>query len=630
MICERHGKQLEYFCLHHGNHCCRTCKVKSHSDDDCECLHVCDVYDRLQLDMEEKIQDLVQLRDRSQRIVDGSYQRKLFYRVNNEEKHLDQFYTDMKAKFKETRLKIKAFTPEELSETLRDKLQSLFGEQLPTQLDRNDRPQDMQQQLKDATLLIRNANRLMYSLPNYIEIAVDQRFVKLLTYSDDPIVIIGRPKNRTQISTDDEMDIVYELNGDDSNRSRRKKPDSQNGPIYESGKEHLSTRLVSRKDTLDSTTADDGQGEISAHDEVLKWYNNAPVFSRAASRTKLNNTRSPNKYERQIEVAKKKRSMPPLPRTPETVRTVRERIANKNSSRSMPDNVLTNNPVKKLFLSHVKSSKFKIKERVQLDGCEDAIVLKDSVILSLGNKLQKLDRKTLKLSVEMKLTNCSTLCAIMDSHTQVAVIQLRKCITVLDTQFGLSVVYKIKIRQGYLDFCHIGNTEEGPRHPSYLFAAIYKGFPKLQVNCVDVVQAKVTHRPGRPPVFDAKAIEVMLPGGRPSLISGLGGFPDRHIVLGTGDAVICINESGKLVWKTAVPREVSGILCTKSYIYACLQDEKKVVIFNKCGFVTDEDVIPNLNIIPCKISANWDIMLLKDFKTKTWMSIIFKHGLFIV
>lgn len=633
-MCDLHGKRLEYYCLHHGVDCCRKCKIKLHEIQPCECLHVRDVYDRLQLEMEEKIQELIKLRDRSQRILDGSYQRSLLYRVNDEETHLDKFYKDMKKKFKETKMKIKAFTADELSGHSREQLNTLISKSVPEKFSRSDRPQEMQHQLKHAKKQIHNANALLYSLPNYIEVNVDPHFMKLLTYNNDPIVIRGRPKYMTQVSTDEEMegiddDEVYENEDDTEQITLGTKTLKKNADRSHKASNEQSSKSAPERN-LNSLEDDEGH-----RTGVIKWHNNMPAFSVSASGTRpaaisLKNERLPNKYEKQIMEAKKRLAMPPISRTPEAVRNIRERINAKKTSRSMPDDVLTDKPVKKLFLKHSKSSKFKVKERFQLQGCEDAIVLKDSMVLSLGDKVQKLDRKTMKLAVEMKLANCSTLCAITDTPAQVAVIQLQKCITVLDTQFGLSVVYKIKIKQDYVDFCHIGNTDDGPRHPSYLFAAIYKGFPNQPVKCVDVVQAKHTRRPGRPPVFDIKTTELDMSGFKPNIIYGIGGFNDGHFVLGTGEAVVCVSEAGKLVWKTPVSREVSGILCTKSYIYACLQEEKKVVIFNRAGFVTDENVIPNLDIIPCKVSANWDIMLLKDFRTKAWVSIVFKHGLFIV
>lgn len=639
-MCDIHGKKLEYFCLNHDSYCCRKCKITLHELQPCECLHVRDVYDRLQLEMEEKIQDFVQLRDRSQRILDGSYQRNLLYRVEDEEKHLEKFYKDMKKKFKETKMKIKAFTAEELSEHLRGQLHALIDKHVPVKFHKIDRPEDMLCQLKNVKKQIHSANALLYSLPNYIEIAVDTQFMKLLTYNNDPIVIKGRPKYMTWVSSDDETDAADELaeifENDDHAQAEdgqiHGKPKQNGGRVIKAGKEVFTKSAPVKKFGYLADGSESGP-----HSGVLKWHNNAPAFSVSASGPKqpLTNTkkeRPPNKYEKQIEAVKNRMRMPPISRTPEVVRNIRERFQNKKTSRSVPDDVLTDRPVKKLFLKHEKSSKFKVKERFQLDGCEDAIVLRDCIVLSLGDKLQKRDRKTLKLGIEMKLTNCSTFCAISGAPTHVAVIQLQKCITVLDTQFGISVIYKIKFKQDYLDFCHIGTTDDGPHHPSYVFAAIYKGHPNQPVNCVDIIQAKPTHRPGRPPMFDIKAQELVIDaaGYRPKVIHGIGGFPDRHVVLGTGDAVVCVNEAGKLVWKTPVPREVSGVLCTKSYVYACLQDEKKIVTFNKGGFVTEEDVIPNLDIIPCKVSANWDIMLVKDFKTKAWVSVIFKQGLFIV
>lgn len=645
-MCDIHGKKLQYFCLHHEKYCCQRCKHKDHELHPCECLHVRDVYDRLQLEMEEHIQDLVRLRDRGKRIIDGSYQRNLLYRVNDEEIHLDRFYKDMKKKLKETKMKIKAFTADELSEHLRGQLHMFVTKPAPNKFAKNDQPKDMVHQLKNVKRQIHAANSLLYSLPNYIEVTVDPKFMKLLSYNGDPVVIRGRPKfmSYDQVSSDEEYN---DADADEVNLFEF----SESGVNGDAGSEketieekNRRLRTYKARETVRSEPIyidDRDEKGTEKSDEVvngvLKWHNNAPSFTLSGTTTKpaqnsLTGAKRQNKYEKQIAAAKERLKLPPVSLTPQPVKNRRDQIITKLSSKSEPDDVVSDKPIRKLFLRHGKNTKFVVKEKFQLDGCEDALILKDSVILSLIDRVQKRDRKTMKLVVEMKLTNCSSMCAISGSNTQLAVLQLQKCITVLDTLFGLSVMYKIKIQQPYIDLCHVRNTDNGPYHPSYVFAALYKGFSKQPVNCVDIVQAKATHRPGRPPQFDVNAAEVNLTfsGQKIREIHGIGGFSDGHVILGTGDAVVCVNDSGKLVWKTPVPRSVSGILCTKSLIYVCVQDEKKIVTMNKAGFFTEENVIPDLEVIPCRLSANWDTMLVKDFKSKRWASVVFKHGLFLV
>lgn len=647
-MCDIHGKKLEYFCLKHEGYYCRRCKNKDHEVHPCECLHVRDVYDRLQLEMEENIQDLIRLRDRSKRILDGSYQRNLLYRVNDEEIHLDRFYRDMKKKLKETKMKIKAFTADELSELLRQQLHGFMSKPIPVKFTRIDKPKEMVNQLKDVKKQIQAANLLFYSLPNYIEVTVDSKFMKLLTYNGDPVVIRGRPKylSYNQVSSDeeyndanDENDLLFEKESDQMNGNVDNKDD------FDEKNRRLVTFKAKQKDRIPDyyhdvddkgTERTEENSDSLAFSGVLKWQNNAPSFTLTGTTTRpaqnsLKSARLPNKWEKQIAAAKERMKLPPVSLTPQPVKNRRSQIF-QNSSKSVPDDALTDKPMKKLFLRNAKSSKYIIKDKTQLDGCEDALILKESLILSLGNKVQKRDRKGVKLIVEMKLAYCSTMCVIRGSDTQIAVLQLQKCINVLDTLYGLSVLYKIKIQQAYVDFCHIGSTDDGPHHPSYVFAAVYKGYARQPVNCVDIVQARETRRPGRPPVYEilAKELNIAKDGFTITEIYGISGFEDGHIVMGIGDAVICVNESGRLVWRRPVPRSVSGVLCTKSLIYVCVQDEKRVVTFNKGGFVTDENVITDIGLIPCKLSANWDTLLVKDFKTKKWALILFKHGLFII
>ncbi|KAH3859387.1 hypothetical protein DPMN_102107 [Dreissena polymorpha] len=639
-MCDIHGKKLEYFCIQHETYCCRKCKAQTHDQHPCECMHVRDVYDRLHHEMEEHIQDVIRLRDRSQRILDGSYQRSLLYRVSDEETHLDKFYKDMKKKFKETKLKIKAFTSEDLSEESRGQLHGFIGKSVPQKFGKNDRPVDMMRQMKQVNKQVKLANMLLYSLPNYIEVEVDSKFMNLLTYSGDPINIRGRPKYMTQVSSDEE-EFAFSDDGIETNHQLNEEDFEVNEntaklikKTFKSKQAMTSSKSAPAREYVDGLDDDDDVAQTG----VLKWQNNIPAFKPVSTSTsggkppglaeseKLG--KRENKYEKEIAAAKQRLKFPPISRTPEPIKNIRRQFENRKSVRSMPEKeTIKENVVQKLFL---KNTKFKVKKRFKLDGCEDALVLKDCILLSLGEKVQKRDQTTLQLGVEMKLAQCSSMCAISGSATQVAVLQLRKCITVIDTQFGLLVVYKIKIHQDYIDICHVGNSDEGPQHPSYLFAAVYKGIAKQPLNCLDIVQAKATHRPGRPPTFDAFAEEITIQGEKPKVILGIGGFIDGHIILGCGDAVMCINHTGKIVWRTPAPFDVTGILCTKNLIYVCLQDKKRVVIFNKAGFVTEENVVPDLEIIPCRLSANWQTMLIKDFKTKTWTTVVFKHGIFIV
>lgn len=633
-MCDIHGRKLEYFCLHHEDYCCRSCKDKDHVLPPCECMHVRDVYDRLQLEMEEHIQDLIRLKDKSKRILDSSYQRNLLYRVNDEEIHLDKFYKDMKRKLKETKLKIKAFTSDELSEHLRQQLNALVSKATPKKFSKMERPKDMVQQLKYVKKLIKGSNGLLYSLPNYIEINIDTKFTNLLSYNGDPVVIRGRPKFLTRDLVSEEEFILSDDDENEHGESDENGEDMDN--VGEKKRKLVTYKAKEGYQRVSHLTGDNGDDAI-AQIGVIKWQNNAPAFTLRGTTTRpaqnsLMTARRENKYEKQIEAVKARMRLPPVSLTPQPVKNRRDNVRTNRTSKSMPDDELADRPSKKLFLRNAKSSKFIVRDKSKLDGCEDALILKDFLVLSLSDKVQKLDRKSMKLVVEMKLANCSTMCPIIGSHTQLAILQLQKCISVLDTLYGLSVVYKITIKQPYVDLCHIGNRDDGPIHPSYVFATIYRGYQRQPINCVDIVHAKAVHRPGRPPVFDIFASEVNISNekGKIKEIHGISGFADGHIVLGTGDAVVCINEEGRIVWKTPAPYSVSGVLCTKALIYVCIQDAKKIVTFNKAGFVTDENVLSELQVIPCKLSANWDILLVKDFKSKTWTCVTFKHGLFIV
>ena len=627
-MCDLHGKKLDYYCLRHDEDCCYTCKIKTHDTYPCECLHLKDIYDRLQHEMIDKLQELDKLRERAERIQDGSYQKNLLYRVNDEEIHLDRFYKEMKKKFKDTKQKIQAFTSEELSVESKQQLQLFISKPGMSRFSKRDTPRQMVAQLKQAKKQLSSANSLLYSLSNYVEITIDAKFTKMLTYNGDPVTVKGRPKYISQISSDEEW---FNEDDEEENDDYDSSDDAQGAK----GRNPLHTYKA--KETNSRRT-----GPVSPSEEILngviRWRNNVPNFPGSAPgsrdggvRQKQVEPRPVNKYEKEIKEAKEKLKRP-LSVTPPPIRSMKEKI-NMLSSRSLPEKVVQDiNPSKKLFLKNKQNAKFIVRERFQLEGCEDALVLKDTVILSMGDSLQKRDKKTMKLVVSMKLSNTSNMCVLNGAPTKIAVYQTGKCITIIETATGLLLVYRIRVKQPYVDMCHIETIDDGPPHPSYVFAATYQGYPNAPVNCIDVIKAKETKRPGRPPTYDPHATEINLSnqGYATKEIFGIGGFQDGHIVVGTGDAVVCISKTGRQVWRTAVQREISGILCTKLYVYACLQDHKKIITFNKAGFITNDNIIPDLDIIPCKISANWDMLLIKDFKTKTWVSVVFKQGLFLV
>jgi len=680
-MCDRHGKKLEYFCLHHETHCCRKCRDEGHESLPCECLHENDVYDRLHHQMSEHVQDVIRLRERGQKILDGSYQTSVSYRVDDEEKHLDKFYKDMKKKFKETRMKIDAFTSEGLSAESVTQLNKFLGHSIPAKFGKKDSPTEMMEQIKKINKLIKSANSLLYSLPNYVEITVDPKFIKLLTYGANPIILKGRPKYFHSVSSDSEWGNEHQ---DDSGRNGKKNGtneggsenqhvnESENGSSIQDNKtgdnfkdEQLDENGLENGDGNDeeamqrrrktfktnkaatkTENSDTQEKEMVSFDDksddndeaqrgVLKWHGNAPsnqINGKPEPQTHAEGKLPPrtNKYAKQIAAVKTTFKLPPISKTPEPGRSFKQQGFASRPARSVESNVSLSShedPKSKLFL---KNTRFKVKKRFKLDGCEAALVLKDCILLSLGEKVQKHNRATLQMTTEMKLSQCSNMCVISGMPTQVAVLQLRKCITIIDTQYGLVVIYKIKIRENYIDLCHIGNAKDGPHHPAFQFACLYANRRKGPRNSIDIVTAKETRKPGLPPMFDPNVAEVEMQSEHPKLIHGIGGFPDGHIILGVGDAVICITEKGRVVWRTTVPYDITGILCTRNLIYACVQDMKRVVIFNKGGFVTEENVVPDLDFIPCRISANWDVMLIKDFKTKAWVSVVFKNGLFIV
>ena len=641
-MCDIHGKRLEYFCLNHEDYYCRRCKFEKHDEYTCECIHVRDMYDRLQIEMEEQTQDLSGLRDRCRRIMDGSFQRNLMYRVKDEEQHLDKFYKEMKRKLKETLAKVKAFTAETLSNDALKILQAFVSKSNPVKFTRKDSPREMWFALKNVKRQIQNSRQMLYGLPNYIELSIDPNFMKCLTYNGDPVIIRGRPKYVAEVSSDDEVEdeddelnvaVIEEdrsrlaLNGDwddsimgsetSGNRKLRKQ---ENG----FGPARVRAPMKRRKSN--------GLGvDFAQPGKAFKDGARLDVAQFSVFRDRPNLHQSPHKYAEKVAAMRERaeKGIPPPSSTPDNVKRLREKFPAK-ATKSLPD-IGRNLRPRSLGRRVEKKGKYTVQSRIELGDCIDTVVVKDGIVLSMGNTIQKRDRKTLKIISELKLSHAGKMCPVHGTNN-IGVMQYKKCIAIINTVKGLSIVYRFNIGKAYDDFCYVETVDTGPIHPSYVFAATFQIAENLPINSIDIIQARETKRPGRPPMFGmvASNIPLDIQGIETQKILGISAFSDGKIVVGVPKALVCVTKTGKFLWKVAVQQDISGVFCTSNCVYACVQDQRKIITLNKMGYITDDNIIPDLDAFPCRISAYWDCMLVKDFKSKAWVSVVWKYGVFIL
>ena len=642
-MCDIHGKKLEYFCLNHEDYYCRQCKLSNHDDYTCECIHVRDMYDRLQIEMEEHTQDLSGLRERCKRIMDGSFQRNLMYRVKDEEGHLDKFYKEMKRKLKETLAKVKAFTADTLSNDSLKILQNFVSKSNPVKFTRKDSPREMWFQLKNVKRQIQNARQMLYGLPNYIEISIDPNFMKCLTYNGDPVIIRGRPKYVANVSSDEELEdeeavtaVVYEedsagriFNGDENTISNIESETSDN----QRGRKLVNAFGPARVKAPITRRKSNGLGvDFARPNKAVKEDANLKPAQLGVYRDRPNSHQSTHKYASKVAAMRERmeRGIPAVSTTPDTVKRLREAVP-PNVTRSLPDIERSKRRPRSLGRRIEKKGKYTIQNKLELEDCVDVVAVKDGIVLSLGNLIQKRDKKTMKIISEMKLSHAGNMCPIHGTNF-IAVLQEKKCITLINTVKGLSIVYRIRIEKDYSELCHVETTDSGPVHPSFVFAAMYRSAENLPINAVDIVQARETKRPGRPPMFEASVSNVPLymQGSEVQKILGISAFSDGKIVFGVPNALVCVTRTGKFLWKVALQRDISGVFCTSNYVYACVQDQRKIMTLNKMGYITEDNIIPDLDVIPCRISAYWDFMTVKDFKSKTWVSVLFKYGVFVL
>ena len=640
-MCDIHGKKLEYFCLNHEDYYCRKCKIEKHDNYTCECIHVRDMYDRLQIEMEEQTQDLSGLRDRCRRIMDGSFQRNLLYRVKDEEQHLDKFYKEMKRKLKETQAKVKAFTAETLSNDALKLLQGFVSKSNPVKFTRKDSPREMWLALKNVKRQIQTSRQMLYGLPNYIEVSIDPNFMKCLTYNGDPVIIRGRPKYAPEVSDDDEIEnedegldpaLVEEdralLALDDDWNSDSNRENGENKKMWrpENGFGPARVRAPVKRRKSNGLGVDFAQPSKAFKDDAR-----LDVAQFSVYRDRPNSHQSPHKYAEKVAAMRERaeKGIPPPSSTPDNVKRLREKFPTKGT-KSLPD-IGRNLRPRSLGRRVEKRGKYTVQSRFELDNCVDTVVVKDGIVLSMGNSIQKRDRRTVKIISELKLSHAGKMCPIHGTN-YIGVMQDKKCIAIINTVKGLSIIYRFSIGKNYEDFCYVETIDTGPIHPSFVFAATFQSGENLPVNSIDIIQARETKRPGRPPMFGviASNIPLDIEGVETQKILGVSAFSDGKIVVGVPKALICITKTGKFLWKVAVQRDISGVFCTSTFVYACVQDQRKIVTLNKMGYITDDNIIPDLDAFPCRISAFWDCMLVKDFKSKVWVSIVWKYGVFIL
>ena len=641
-MCDIHGKKLEYFCLSHEDYYCRKCKIERHDEHPCECIHVRDMYDRLQIEMEEHTQDLSGLRERCKRIMDGSFQRNLMYRVKDEEDHLDKFYKEMKRKLKETLAKVKAFTAETLSNESLKVLQNFVSKSNPVKFTRKDSPREMWFQLKNVKKQIQSARQMLYGLPNYIEITIDPNFMKCLTYNGDPIIIRGRPKYVAEVSSDEEIeeedDLTEVLYDDDTggkifNGTERPGSSTNQGNNYRNGRKIENAFGPARVRAPLKRQKSNGLGvDFAKPNKTIKRDANLETAQLNVYRDRPNSHHTPHKYASKVAAMKERieKGIPPISVTPDAVKKIRETVPLK-VTKSLPDIDKTRRRPRSIGRKTEKKAKYVLQNKLELENCVDVVVAKDGIVLSMGNSIQKIDKKTMKIISELKLSHSGTMCPIHGTN-YVAVMQEKKCITLINPVKGLSIVYRVRIVKDYNEFCHVDTVDSGPVHPSYVFAATFRSAENLPVNAIDVIRARETKRPGRPPMFEVATsnIPLYVQGIEVQKIFGISAFSDGKIVFGAPNALICVTQTGKFLWKVAMQRDVSGVFCTNAFVYACIQDQRKIVTLNKMGYITDDNIIPDLDVIPCRISANWDCLLVNDFKSKAWVSVVFKYGVFVL
>ena len=264
------------------------------------------------------------------------------------------------------------------------------------------------------------------------------------------------------------------------------------------------------------------------------------------------------------------------------------------------------------------------KSTFTLEHCTDIAMMDDYIIASVGDSVQKRERKRMSFRQGITMPGAGIL-SVIGETSEVAVLQRIGCITVLETNPGLSLLFKIMIDRPYIDMCYFESRVAGRGLPkqSPVFVVCYRTGESYFGDFVDLVQAKSTRYPGNPPNYsmDIRTIAESGYGRNRSRFRGVSSvcvFRSTNIVVGSSKGLTCISKTGVLIWTIDLFRHVIHMLPCRTLIFVCIKDESRIMTVGKQGHVMEENVLPPLRFNPEKLCASNDVMMAKDSGKCYW------------
>lgn len=260
-----------------------------------------------------------------------------------------------------------------------------------------------------------------------------------------------------------------------------------------------------------------------------------------------------------------------------------------------------------------------------IEHCFDIAILDEYIIATVGDSVQKRDRKRLTYRQGISMENASFLCKIGET-SEVAVLQKYLCITVLETNPNMFILFRITVDKPYTDICYLESLYGMPYgcpDPSPVFVGCYGRRDPPMSDFVEIVLAKKTKFPGRSPCYNlaAKTIAEGGIGKQKSRFRGaktVCSYQNRFVVVGASMGVTCIDKSGNLIWTVDMYKQVLHVMSFRTLIFVITEGEDRVSTVGQSGIVIAENVLPPGKLSPENLTAHDDILMVKHRTIHKW------------
>jgi hypothetical protein len=266
------------------------------------------------------------------------------------------------------------------------------------------------------------------------------------------------------------------------------------------------------------------------------------------------------------------------------------------------------------------------KSSFTLEHCTDiAIMDEHHIIASVGDSVQKRERKRMSFRQGISVPGAGKLCVIGET-TEVSVLQQRSGhITVIETEPNLTILYRLNFHHQFVDISYLQSVvgTDGCPTQSPVFAVCYSVHDSFVTENIDLIQPKPTRYPGKPPTFLTKSTTIAesdshINKSRFRGISNVATFKNRYILVGATRGVTCINKKGTMIWTIDLFKRVTQIMAYRTLIFVAVKDERKITTIGKQGHVIEDNIMPPMDLYPQKISAFEDQLIVKHTGLYKW------------